>query len=674
MSITKSFVLFLGACSVAFLLFQGCSSVPKDMLARIGDDTLRVEQYENMFLRTRFTPPMSMHDREQFLETLVDYRLKLAEAEHRGLHREAAFQEEMQRYRDDLALTFLYEKELIEPAVRKLFERRLEEVNLQHILIKWDRDEDGRKDTIRTYNRAKEIFEIVRNSSLPFDSLVMLYSQEGAIVRTKGVIGWFIAGTSFPELDDMMYSIQPGQIAPQMLRTVFGYHIFKLLDRKPARQRLRAAQILYRLDLENPNDTAAAYAHLSLVLDSLRRGLASFEELARRNSQDTVSGALGGDLGWVNRGTNLEAKVEETLFNLDVGEVSGVVRSPFGMHLLKVNDEEDPLPFEEQQEHLRRVYRNERFAADYLNFSERLREKYQLSINRPVVKRILDRLDTMLTTSTPNWDKRLVGDDLEAYVARTTAGPVTTAMLVDFIKREPSIQMRRFTASFIDTVAMMVADRIIGIAETNDFENRYPEFRRLLREYRESTLIGNLEDREIWGAISPDEAELRQWWEERREQFTYPPRVRLAEIFTYTQKQSEAYLDSLFAGADFEQLAGKYTQRTGYHSRNGVWDYMSYNENELAQAAANMQVGDIGGPIKFHNGFSLIKILDKEDARLQTFEEARHAAMSQFKEHLVEQRRNSWLSDLREKFDVKLYTRNLRYAFPEAPEGAGKEN
>ncbi|MBE0642608.1 MAG: peptidylprolyl isomerase [Bacteroidetes bacterium] len=660
------------AVLIAAQFITACSSVPDSVLARVGNDTLRVPEYEEMFLRTRFSPPVDMAEREAFLETFINYKLKLQEAAAEGLAERPEFVDDVRRYRDQLALTFLYQRELAEPGTHRLYDRRLEEVELQHILIKYIKDDRGEIDTLSTRAKAEEIFAMVRKGTVSFDSLLMRYSDDGSKERTRGVLGWFIAGTTYPELDDMMYAAKPGDVAPHLLKTVFGYHIFRLLDRKPARQRVRAAHILARLDLNNPNDTAAASAAQTLVLDSLRRGLATFEDLARRNSQDSLSGPLGGDLGWMNRGTNIEPRFEEALFGLKVGEVSNVVRTAFGMHIIKLLDEEPPLPYAEQKDHLRGVYNNERFQTDLANYLEHLRKKYEFTVNRNVINIILSHVDSTVTTSTPGWERRLRPEDLNAYLFRLSFGPVAVREVIAFSKTEGSVQMRRITAGLLDTLCTMAANRVTALHETEGFEERIPEFRRLLQEYRESSMITALEDREVWDKVKSDEAGMKAWFEQHREQFRFPDRVRFAVLFTYTKPYADGYLDSLAAGADFEDLTARQSQRPGYFMRNGAWEFVDVEANKLSQTAAKLRLGEVAGPISYEDGFCLIKLLERQGAREKTWEEARAEIVPQFKELQAEELRAAWLRGLREKFGVEVWEDHVSKTF--APKEGEKEN
>ncbi|MEO8447146.1 MAG: peptidylprolyl isomerase [bacterium] len=73
-----------------------------------------------------------------------------------------------------------------------------------------------------------------------------------------------------------------------------------------------------------------------LILDSIKAG-SDFSELAKRNSNDSLSAIQGGDLGYARKGTFVK-EFEETVFNMNPGEVSEVVETQFGYHIIKLNE------------------------------------------------------------------------------------------------------------------------------------------------------------------------------------------------------------------------------------------------------------------------------------------------------------------------------------------------
>lgn len=80
----------------------------------------------------------------------------------------------------------------------------------------------------------------------------------------------------------------------------------------------------------------AAREKAQIILDSIKNGI-DFSDLAKRNSDDTQSGMNGGDLGYSKKGVFVK-EFEEALYSLNIGEVSGIVETEFGCHIIKLND------------------------------------------------------------------------------------------------------------------------------------------------------------------------------------------------------------------------------------------------------------------------------------------------------------------------------------------------
>jgi parvulin-like peptidyl-prolyl isomerase len=89
--------------------------------------------------------------------------------------------------------------------------------------------------------------------------------------------------------------------------------------------------------LPNAADSAAARAHVARVRAELARG-AKFEDVAKRESGDTVSGNRGGDLGWVKKDdASFDAQFRAGMRNLKPGQVSAPVATQFGYHLIRID-------------------------------------------------------------------------------------------------------------------------------------------------------------------------------------------------------------------------------------------------------------------------------------------------------------------------------------------------
>lgn len=102
-------------------------------------------------------------------------------------------------------------------------------------------------------------------------------------------------------------------------------------------EELRASHIVFRAKPDmNDIATSDALARAEMVLGKIRGGM-SFEEAARTYSQDRITIPKDGDVGYFTSGQMFPA-FEEAARNLKVGEVSGIVRTPVGFHIIKLTE------------------------------------------------------------------------------------------------------------------------------------------------------------------------------------------------------------------------------------------------------------------------------------------------------------------------------------------------
>ncbi len=634
------------------------------MLAVAGDEVITARSYEEAFLRTRSTPPESDDEKQAFLTRLVDFRLKVQEARRRGLADDPELRADAVAYRDQLAVLWYVDKQLFEPGMRQLYERRNEMLKLQQIEIRWRSFPDGSLDTAGTRQLAESVQQMARVGGVPFDSLVMRFSDSESRADDLGVLDWLIAGTTMPQLDDIMYALRPGEVAPGLLRTRYGYYVLRCVDRVRARQRVRASQILYRLDPNNPGDTDAGTARLTLILDSLRTGKATFEELAQRNSMDGVSGARGGDMGWNDRGLYLEPTFERALFSLKLGQVSDIIRTPFGMHIVKITEDPPLVDFDDVKAELRTAYRNQRFDADYVALTQTLRTRYTYAVSPDVVRMLIARTGAGVTTSTPGWDAKLTEQERDAYLFRIADTPVRIRDVRDRVRNEQSLQMRPFTQEGVDSLCILIANREVMLREAAGLETRDAGFARMLKDFEESSIVARLEFDETQAHAAISDAEARTWWEPRKADFQMPDRVNISEIHVIAQRKAEQLLDSLKNGVDFPSLARRNTRRPGFWDRNGSWGWLPIDHSELTRQTVGHAIGDVIGPIRIDNGASIVRIDGREAAREKTFDEAKNEVKSRMATERMQAAQVEWTKRLRESHGAKEYPERLGAAFP----------
>lgn len=143
---------------------------------------------------------------------------------------------------------------------------------------------------------------------------------------------WFKHGELSPAIEGGLFTSKVGSVVGPI--TEFdGYHLLKILDeRKGSSEFVRASHILIQVPVSADSVQAKA---LAAEVARLAKSGHDFAALAAKYSKDPSNAQKGGDLGWFGKG-RMVPQFEAACFKAKVGEVVGPVRTPFGLHIIKV--------------------------------------------------------------------------------------------------------------------------------------------------------------------------------------------------------------------------------------------------------------------------------------------------------------------------------------------------
>ena len=123
-------------------------------------------------------------------------------------------------------------------------------------------------------------------------------------------------------------------VSPDEIKSAYEKNAGKYV----AQEERRASHILIQSPADAPEaEQKAARARIDAILLQVKKNPADFAKLAKEHSQDPGSAQKGGDLGFFSRGAMVKA-FEDAVFSLKANQVSDVVRSEFGFHVIRLTD------------------------------------------------------------------------------------------------------------------------------------------------------------------------------------------------------------------------------------------------------------------------------------------------------------------------------------------------
>jgi peptidyl-prolyl cis-trans isomerase SurA len=213
------------------------------------------------------------------------------------------------------------------------------EVDISQILVRIPENASPEQIAARKA-RADEVARQLRTGA-DFAKMAATYSDAPDALQ-GGAVGWRDPDRLPQTFASELRKLKPGQVTPVM-RTNFGFLILKLVDqRKPDAQQQQADQasvqqtharhiLLKVTPTQTEDDARKKLLDLKAKIESKQ---ASFEDLARQNSQDSYA-SKGGDMGWVEPG-DIPDELAAAMNALKPGEISAPVKTPFGMHILQI--------------------------------------------------------------------------------------------------------------------------------------------------------------------------------------------------------------------------------------------------------------------------------------------------------------------------------------------------
>ena len=213
-----------------------------------------------------------------------------------------------------------------------------QEFNLAHIFITVP--EAASPVAIQAARYTAEKAKAAISAGEPFERVAATYSQSDDALR-GGALGWRKAGQLPDMYLDALKKLEAGQTS-DVLRGPNGFHIVKLLELRGGLVQKTVTQTKVRHILLKPSEIQSlpeARSKLKLLRERVING-DDFSALARAHSEDGLSAAAGGDLGWVNP-KQLVPEFEQVMNELAPGQLSEPVETPFGVHLIQVLERRD---------------------------------------------------------------------------------------------------------------------------------------------------------------------------------------------------------------------------------------------------------------------------------------------------------------------------------------------
>ncbi len=569
----------------------------------------------------------SVADIEEYFNRFVHFKLKVREAENRGMAAEPGFYQELNTYKETLRRPYTTGSNTLDSLTKLTYERLKEELKAAHILIALKPDAPP-QDTLLAYRRALIIREKLI-AGAPFDQVAREFSEDPSAKMNGGSLGYFTALQMVFPFEETAYNLRIQEISLPV-RSQYGYHLIKVEDRRVARGEREVSHLLIRgKDEKSKKEIEEVYRLATEGKD--------WDELCKTYSQDMATKDKGGRLRPFGPGALASAPAfEEAAFSLEeTGHISKPVQTTFGWHLIRLEKKIFLPPFNEMLEPLKkRVARDERMKISNAREVERRKQKLGFVEQENVM----------------TWLSRWAADSSQ-YEEQAEGNPLLFTIhglaysadnFFSFIKEESQSTkgsdkpMHQSYQQFVGKILMDTEDSLLQA------EN--PEYKALVEEYREGMLLFSIMEKEIWNRASEDTLGQRQYYEKIKDRYRVGQRVKARVFSTEEQALRDHMLYRLSLG---DSISGDDLRQF-----KSVRGFKTYKRGEMAVVdSVDWTVGahqtDAGGM------YYLVEVKDLLPPGRAELDEVRAQVISDYQDYLEGQ----WVGQLKMKYNIRVDSR-----------------
>lgn len=588
----------------------------------------------------------------EYVDLYSLFRMKVKEANDQHIDTSASVAGEIDNYRRQLAKTFLTDEEMVGRLVQEAYDRSKEEIHVAHILLLTNPGTD----TVAARNRIDSIYNAATKGKVDFGILAKEYSEDKGSKDNNGDIGYISALQTVYSFENAAYTTPVGKVSAPF-RTNFGYHIVKVLERRPTRGQIKVAQIL----ISTPKSSGALGIETAkLRLDSLEADLKKgvpFDKLVAQYSDDKFSKDNKGELPVFGVGRMIPA-FDEAAFNLKKpGDISKPIKTDYGYHVIRLIEKYPLKPFDSLRKELKTKVDNDSRAQQARDmYFQKVRQTNGFKENPTAWASIVSQLGKIADTGKEAGQfsektfsqgsnnvmftlagKNYTQNDFIAFAGTTTRNRVMVQGNKEAIFRE---------------LYSMYQSKVVTDFQEHKLVEENPEFRNLLQEYKDGIMLFELMDRNVWGKASKDTVGLKAFYEMKKDAYVWEPGFKGA---VYTFKNEEALKEGLKLLAKKEMTnenlantlnATKQIDAVGIQT--GRYEFNKFTDIPKEKIAA----GKLSDPVKKADGTYVVVKADEvfNQPAPKSFPEARGYIISAYQDKLEK----DWNNELRAKYPVKI--------------------
>lgn len=625
-------------CFVFFLNTQA-QTADKAVLFTVADTPVYSEEFIRIFNKNLdLVKDESQKDVDSYLKLFVNYKLKIKEAQAKGLDTLPTYVRELGNYKSQLAKNYLTDTKVTDALVEEAYERLANERKASHVLVKLDANA-APQDTLNAYNELLKLRD--RISSEGFES-VQKAVHNGKTVYAEN-LGYFSAFKMVYDFENVAYNTKVGDIS-MPFKTRFGYHILLVEDARSSRGERTVAHIM----VANKRDDKLqdAETRIKEIYKKIQQGEV-FESLAKQFSEDRSSAENGGKLATFGGGQLSSTEFEEVAFSLkNIGDISEPFESGFGWHIMKLYDKTELADFKSMKSEVEaRVKRDSRSQLINTSIVNTLKERYNVQDNPEGLAYFESIMNEGYFMGSWKLPQDFTTNKTLVVLENKT---LTYADFGQFLfkNQRKATSKKPFNILVEENYDTFLNANLMQYQEDN-LENESEDFAHIVTEYRDGLLLFDLMEKEIWNASKTDSVALQAYYKANKNNYNWSTRIDVDVASASNKSTIKTVKKMLEAGSAPETIKEKLNTNGAVQVifTSGIMD----KEHQAVTTDMTFEKG-ISKIYRHDAAYVVANIKEVLPESPKTYDEAKGQIISDYQ--VVKEKQ--WLQTLEQKYPVHI--------------------
>lgn len=619
------------------------------VIMRINNKPVYKSEFEQIYWKNKKEDVATKKDLDEYIDLFVKFKLKVEAAEDKGLDTLKKFKSELAGYKAQLERPYLVDKDITEKLIEEAYDHMTTEVRASHILFDLPNVPQP-KDTIRAYNKALEVRKMILDGKISFEEAAQKYSKDPSAKYNNGDLGFFSAFRMVYPFEKAAYDTPVGEIS-MPVKTRFGYHLVKTTDKREGRGKIKVAHLMIRVKPDaTPQQKENAEKKIYEIYDKFKEG-ADFAALAKEYSEDRQSAVKGGDLGWINPGETY-MNFDSTAYSLmNDGDISQPVLTRSGWHIIKRLGYKPLGTLEETRSEIKsKIQHDTRGEISKVQFTQNLKKEYGYVEEPKNFEAFYKVVGTTIFEG--KWDVEKA-KDLNGNLFSFAGIQYTQQDFANYMANNQRNMQAKDLHQFIkDNYDQYVSEELIKYEKTQ-LEKKYPEFKALLKEYRDGILLFEITDQEVWSKAIKDSSGLQAFYEANKTNYMWPDRIQ-AQIYSTNDKKiaSTAYKLVKKGKLQTDSIVNYINKDS---QLNMKFEEGTYNEDEKVEIKSYDWKDGLNKPVLIGDKYVFTVIQKRLPSQPKTLQEAKGVITADYQDYLEK----TWVDSLKAKYPVEIYNEVL---------------